>query len=198
MADESLPWNPLSPAEDADLFAELRVPWWIAGGWAIDLFLGYPTRAHDDIDVQILRDNQLTIQDMLTSWDLHAADPPGTLRPWQRGEVLPPQVHDIWCRPDPASPWTLQLMLADTEDERWVYRRDGRINRPLSSLTRRSKEGIPYLAPEIQLLFKARNPRPKDERDFAKALPYLGDEARNWLAESLRTCHPDSPWLSRL
>lgn len=37
MADESMLWNPLLPGEVMALFGELRVPWWIAGGWAIDL-----------------------------------------------------------------------------------------------------------------------------------------------------------------
>lgn len=198
MADEHGIWEPLSPVEVAALFCDLRVPWWIAGGWAIDLFVGRTTRSHADIDVQILRDDQLTVQAALASWNLHAADPPGTLRPWKPSEILPEHVHDIWCRPDPISRWALQLMLADTEGEHWIYRRDRRIRRPLSSLTRRSPEGIPYLAPEIQLLFKARNPRRKDERDSAAALSYLGNEARCWLAASLRTCHPDSPWLLRL
>jgi hypothetical protein len=29
--------------------------WWIAGGWAVDLFLGEQTRVHDDVDVAVLR-----------------------------------------------------------------------------------------------------------------------------------------------
>ncbi|MGH2458803.1 MAG: nucleotidyltransferase domain-containing protein [Chloroflexota bacterium] len=77
----------------------MHVPWWIAGGWAIDLFVGRTTRHHDDIDVQIQRADQLAVQATLATWDLNAADPPGTLRPWKPGEVLPAHVHDIWCRP---------------------------------------------------------------------------------------------------
>lgn len=195
MADEHGVWQPLSPREATSLLSVLRIPWWIAGGWAIDLFVGRTTRPHDDIDVQIIRDDQLAIQELLLAWDLHAADPPGTLRPWKRGEVLPPHVHDVWCRPDATSPCALQLMLADTEDDRWIYRRDRRVSRPLSVLTRRTTENIPYLTPEIQLLFKARHPRPKDESDFAVALPFLDDDARAWLGDALRMCYPNSPWL---
>ncbi|HEX5505446.1 MAG TPA: hypothetical protein VFW96_22705, partial [Thermomicrobiales bacterium] len=158
-----------------------------------------PTRPHDDVDVQILRGDQLAVRAALAGWDLHAADPPGTLRPWLPSEILPPQVHDVWCRPGPAAPWALQLMLDDTDGDRWIFRRDRRVSRPLATLTRRSPAGWPYVAPEIQLLYKARaTPRPQDEHDFAVARPLLGAEARAWLAAALATCNPGHPWLRRL
>ena len=33
-------------------------PWFVAGGWAVDLFLGRETRAHEDIEVSIFRRDQ--------------------------------------------------------------------------------------------------------------------------------------------
>lgn len=51
-------WQPLRPDEIGELLADCRVTWWIAGGWAIDLFLGESTREHSDIDVLILRKDQ--------------------------------------------------------------------------------------------------------------------------------------------
>ena len=41
--------------ETRDVFAPLSIPWWIAGGWAIDVYLGRQTREHADIDVSVLR-----------------------------------------------------------------------------------------------------------------------------------------------
>ena len=32
-----------------------QTAWWVAGGWALDLFLGRMTRPHHDVDVAILR-----------------------------------------------------------------------------------------------------------------------------------------------
>lgn len=160
MADEALPWKPLVPAEVAALFAELRVLWWIAGGWAIDLCIGHATGSHADRDVQIFRHDQLAVQTVLATWDLHAADPPGTLRPWTPGEVLPPHVHDVWCRPGSSSPWALQVMLADTNDDRWLFRRDPRVSRPFTDQGRAGADcstvpessalcqGVPALPPE--------------------------------------------------
>jgi Aminoglycoside-2''-adenylyltransferase len=68
------PWQPWSPQEVAQFFAPLTVPWWIAGGWAIDLFLGRQTREHEDIDVQILRRDQQVIRALFGAWDLMRFD----------------------------------------------------------------------------------------------------------------------------
>ena len=35
--------------------ADLPVPWYVAGGWAIDLFVGQVTRDHQDVDLVIGR-----------------------------------------------------------------------------------------------------------------------------------------------
>ena len=40
----------------------------------------------------------------------------------------------------------------------------------------RSEGGIPYLRPHAVLLFKAKDPRPKDEFDLAGSLPKLANE----------------------
>ena len=63
-----LPWEPLSPAEVAGLFAD--VPWWcVAGGHAIELAVGRPLRPHSDIDVLLLRRDQLAAQHALAGWE---------------------------------------------------------------------------------------------------------------------------------
>ena len=54
-------WEPLQPEEVSELFKSLNIKWWIAGGWAIDLFLGKKSRGHLDIDVLILRKDQMII-----------------------------------------------------------------------------------------------------------------------------------------
>jgi hypothetical protein len=199
MADEFGEWAPLSVVEVARLLTDAPYRWWIAGGWAIDLFVGRQTRPHGDVDVLVLRDDLLPVQATLAEWDLHAADPPGTLRPWRPEERLPAPVHDVWCRQTPSSPWALQLMVADTDGDRWVFRRDPRITRSVSELTRETTDGVPYLAPEIQLLFKAKSvSRPKDEDDFATALPHLDRPGRAWLARALEVCAPAHRWLAQL
>jgi hypothetical protein len=160
------------------------VPWWLAGGHAIELAVGRELRPHGDIDVLLLRRDQLAVQDALAGWEWWAADPPGTLRPWAPAEILPAGVHDIWCRPDQKA-WRIQVMLDESDGEDWVSRRNARLRRPIAELGRLSTDGIPYLAPDVQLFYKARQPRAKDEIDFAAALPTLTEAERAWLTNAI-------------
>lgn len=193
------PWDPPPLAEAVRLLAPLRSPWWIAGGYAVELAVGRAFRDHGDIDVLLLRRDQLAVQRVLPGWEWWAADPPGTLRVWQPGEVLPAHVHDIWCRPGPAEPWRVQFMLDDTEGDDWVFRRDARIRLPLDRLGAVSGGGVPHVVPEVQLLYKSRSRRPKDEQDFEAALPVLGEGRRSWLTETITLAEgADHPWAARL
>lgn len=198
-ADPLEPWDPLRLEEVAALFTGVRTPWWIAGGHAIALAVGHRFREHSDTDVLLLRRDQHVIQEVLPDWEWWAADPPGTLRPWRSGETLPARVHDVWCRPGPTEPWRLQFMLDDAEGDEWVCRRDTRIRLPIARLGGRSAAGLPYQSPEVQLFYKAKGRRPKDEEDFSAALPVLSAEQRQWLAQALGLVHgAHHPWLQRL
>ncbi len=193
-------WQSWQPHEVAQLFFVLATPWWIAGGWAIDLFLGEQTRDHEDIDVQFLRRDQQDIRALLQEWDVQEAH--SSLQPsswpfheWELGMPLSPKVHDIWCRPKKTAPWAIQLMVTDTHGEEWLFRRNIQIHGSLSTIGYVTYYGIPYLAPEIQLLYKAKSLRPKDEADFAKVLPCLDQRSRRWLAQALAIVHPHHSWL---
>lgn len=201
MADgDSLgPWDPASVTEVAERFGKSAAKWWIAGGYAIELAVGRPFRSHEDIDVLLLRRDQLTVQQALAGWDWHAAGPPGTLRPWRAGERLPPHVHNIWCRPGPDDPWRIQVMLDESSGDDWVSRRDARIRRPIGKIGHRTDEGIPYLAPEIQLFYKGKGVRPKDEADFRVIAPILTGDQRQWLRDALRLAYSVAhPWIKAL
>lgn len=196
------PWHPLQPSEVAELWNQQRErnPWWIAGGYAIELFVGHKLRDHGDIDVLLLRRDQDVVHEILAGWDVQAADPPGQLRPWPAGEVLPQHVHDIWCRESPSGPWRLQIMLDNTDGNHWFSRRDPRVRRPVAELARETSEGWPYLAPEIQLFYKAKptNQLPKDEIDFSAALPLLDTTQRTWLDTALNLTLPNHHWRTAL
>jgi hypothetical protein len=194
-------WDPLTPARMGELLAEFGVQWWICGGYAIEAFVGRAFREHEDFDFGIIRDDQLAVQRHLASWDLQAADPPGTLRPWVPGEflgeLLGEGIHTAWARRSAGEPWEFQVMFDEAVGAEWVYRRDPRVRRPLDTLTF-ERDGLPYLAPEVQLLYKSKGRRPKDEVDFATTTPLLSTEQREWLRAALALSDPQNPWLSRL
>ncbi|WP_410571520.1 nucleotidyltransferase domain-containing protein [Amycolatopsis sp. cmx-4-61] len=191
-------WEPVPLPEVAALFAHVRAPWWIAGGYAVELAVGRAFREHADVDVLLLRRDQLAVQEALPTWEWWAADPPGTLRPWGRGELLGDGVDDVWCRPSASAPWRLQIMLDPAAGDEWVSRRNPAVRREIALLGGVSAEGLPYLAPEVQLFAKAHGTRPKDEEDFAAALPVLDAAQRRWLAEALGRTYGAHPWLGRL
>lgn len=188
-------WDPAPLAEVVALFSRVSAPWWVAGGYAIELAVGHAFRPHADVDVLVLRRDQAAVQEALRSWEWWAADPPGTLRPWLFGEFLPPGIDDVWCRPSASAPWRIQVMLDESEGDEWVSRRTPAVRREIALLGLVSPDGIPYLAPEVQLFAKSRAIRPKDEQDFAAALPILDEAQRRWLAEALGKSHP---WRDRL
>lgn len=51
-------------------------------------------------------------------------------------------------------------------------------------------DGLPYLAPELQLLYKSNDVRPKDDADAAIVIGLLDPERRGWLAAHLPAGHP--------
>ena len=197
-------WDRIALDELASLFAGVAAPWWLAGGYAVELAVGAPFREHGDVDVLALRSSLEELRQSLSGWDLHAADPPGTLRPWPASEVLPAHVHDVFCRRTPSSPWAFQFMVDDTDGDDWLFRRDHRVRRRVTSLAGpASRPGLPVLAPEVQLLYKSgvsggSGRRPKDEMDRDHLGPLLDGDARAWLVGSLSLLEPDHPWLRTL
>jgi hypothetical protein len=189
-------WDAASPHEAVEWLANVSVPWWIAGGWAIDLFLDRETRPHADLDVGVLRRNVGEVLRSIPGWEAFEAKDGALTRLLHTTPRS--DVNSLWCRRPGAQPWKLELMLDESEGECWVYRRDPRVRRSLWSLVRHSSKGIPYLAPEVQLLYKAKHARPRDELDFEAVVPHLTMEARDWLRQNLVRTLPEHPWTYTL
>jgi hypothetical protein len=200
-ADASPPeqrWEPLSLEEVKQLFGPISAPWWIAGGHALDMFLGHETRKHVDIDVAVLRRDQLLFREALAKWDVHIAHA-GELIPWKRGDTITKlEHHEIWARETADGPWRLKLLFEESEGKRWAYRRDARIGLNIADLGRRDAYGIQFIRPEITLLYKSASPRPVDETDFLYSLPRLDAAQMGFLVGALYMTDPTSRWLHRL
>jgi aminoglycoside-2''-adenylyltransferase len=191
------PWQPLSIEEVATVLDGLPVRWWIAGGHAIDLFVGSSTRHHQDVDVAVLRPDQLTVQAHLDGWDLRIAHD-GRLTRWPPRQLLGPHEYGIWARPNPASAWQFELLVDDVIDGQWAYRRNPAVRLPLEQLGQTTATGLPYLHPEVVLLYKAKQPRGPDEHDAAVAIPRLSGSERAWLATAIAKDSPEHHWLPLL
>jgi hypothetical protein len=191
--------------EVAEAVARLRAPFFFSGGWAIDLHLGRVTREHHDVDVLILRRDQLELQEGLKQFSLRKIIPHpdgipngGTIVEWPKGERLELPVHQINAyRTGKAEP-AFQVMLAESSGGDWIFRRNPDIRLPLARMGFCPLWGLPYLAPEIVLLFKAKHLEERDRIDFANALPLLSPDARRWLREAIERTHPGHEWLNSL
>lgn len=188
-------WDAASLKEVVTLFTSVDTPWWIAGGVAIDLFVGHSNRTHKDIDVGILRRDVDRLRSALSSWEVFEARS-GLLTPLT--SEAHSQTNSLWCRRTPTSPWSLEVLLDHGDGPDWVFRRAPAIRRPLKNIARRTEQGIPYLAPEIQLLYKAKDVRDQDQTDFDRAVPLLDSESRSWLRAALAVAHSRDLWLAAL
>lgn len=75
MIDRPVPdrWATVRPEEVAPFFLAASVPWWIAGGWALDLFLGRQTREHRDLEAGVLRQDCARLLAALRGWEIFEA-----------------------------------------------------------------------------------------------------------------------------
>jgi len=187
-------WDAWSPQEAAARLAGVD-GWCVVGGWAVDLFLGERTRAHDDLEIEVPHGRFPAVRHALggIEWRL-VGD--GEVRRVD-GE-LPEEPHQTWALDVEAQAWRLDVMRVAGDDATWVCRRDPSITLPRAVAVRRTADGSPYLAPAPTLLFKAKASRPKDEADLAACLPRLAEDDRAWLRDALDRVHPSHPWLARL
>ena len=197
------PWRECTPHDAAVLLQGYPGPWWIAGGWAIEAFTGVP-REHDDLDLSTLHADLAALRDHLRGryqmWSclsgmqrpVFESLPGGDERELIEGS------RQIWLRRSAGAPWEYDVLLVPGDDDTWVYRRDPSIRLPLRDALW-TKDGIAYLRPELQLLYKAAGLRPKDRADFAACLPLLDRVARDRLRDGLvRTIGAHHPWVGPL
>lgn len=172
--------------------------WCVAGGWAIDLFLERQTRPHEDLEVVALRQEGEKLFRHLKPFrpqKIFAGDPP-RFELWQ-GETIPSEV--IQLRLGQITPAVdFDVLLTPSEQSQWICRRDESIRLPLGEIYQHSKSGVPYLKPEIVLLFKAKYAEEKDQADFDNAIPDMNQSAIIWLLSSLGKVYKNHRWLDAL
>ena len=193
---------PLHPRDIQSLFSAAPFRWWIAGGWALDLFVGEQSRPHFDTDVAVARRDQTVAQGYLHGWDFQYAMPgtsdPVVFESWKVGQILGREIHGSWARESTASPWRFEFLLHEIERDVWSFRYCPEIQHPVERIGNCTSAGIFYLRPEIALLYKAPRLRQVDDQDFRRILPYLGREQRAQLTEDIIHFSPEHPWLALL
>jgi Aminoglycoside-2''-adenylyltransferase len=188
-------WDAWSPQETARRLRWSTAPWYVVGGWALDLFLRRQTRHHHDLEIGVPAHRFAELRSALGDMELVAI---GDGRAWPLTDSTLATHRQTWVREREGAPWRLDIIREPWENDVWIYRRDPTIRLPAADLVRRTADGIPYARPEVIVLFKARAPSAKDEADFETVLPELDSGRRAWLREALALAHPEHQWLERL
>lgn len=196
---EALPARWLScwtPTEVARRLAGIATPWCVAAGWALDLFRGAQTREHGDIEIAI---PAATFPEVRKRFSGYAFDAVSSGRIWENAtpDVLA-ATHQTWLRDPATGDFLLDVFREPHDGETWICRHDETIRLPSSEIIRYTPDGIPYLAPELVLLFKAKHARPKDQADFGETVPHMTPAQRATLAELLDRAHPGHHWIANL
>ncbi|CAG0936921.1 hypothetical protein TFLX_05818 [Thermoflexales bacterium] len=175
--------------------------WAVSSGWAVDLYLGRVTRVHRDVDVAVSRSEQLALHQHLTNRGWKLLTPfESKLEPWPAHMLLELPRHQVLALRDGTF---MDCLLSDLTNGLWHYRRDPAVVRQLDRAVLSTAQGIPFLAPELVLLFKSKNTsnqkeRSQDQFDFEAAFAHLEPERRAWLRWALLATNPEHPWIEQL
>lgn len=186
------PWRRLDAAEVAQLLAPTDVRWWLSGGSAFDQWTGAPLRERDRTTVSAVASTLDELIDDLpghvTAWVQDEGDPLAWPGLTEGGDAPAVQLYDA-----ERGAWVLQVSLEDGTADRWVYRRDPRLQLPWDRAVL-DVDGIPTGAPEVQLVWQALRPDPDEEADKDVVLPALSEEARTFWERAILSIHPHSTW----
>jgi len=194
-ATELARWDAWSPSEIARRLAGETATWYVIGGWALDLFLGRQTREHEDLEIGVAAREFGAIRDALAEFEFFVV---GHGRALPVSEQALVDHRQTWAREPSTGAWRVDVIREPWDGDVWVFEGDPRIRRAAPDLVARTSDGIPYMHPEVVLLFKAKAARPKDEDDFAAVLPHLDESRRSWLASALELVHPGHEWIDAL
>jgi hypothetical protein len=171
-------------------------PWCVAAGWALDLFRGRQTREHGDIEIAVPAAGFLDIRGRFPAYIFDAV---GNGRNWE--DATPDELaatHQTWLRDPGTGGYLLDVFREPHQGDIWICRRDETIQFPYRDIIHYTEDAIPYLAPELVLLFKAKHARPKDQADFDETVPHMTPDQRATLADLLARVHPGHRWLAHL
>jgi hypothetical protein len=187
-------WQAWSPSDVAQRMSKVTAPWYITAGWALELFTNAAAREHADLEIAVpaARFGEIVAAFPGFEWDVV-----GDGRVWPFPEQLANHFQ-TWLRDPTTGRYHIDVFREPHVGDRWVCRRDTSITLPYSEMILRTSDGVPYVIPEVALLFKAKHVRDKDQADFARVLRTMDRTRRSRLRGWLTQVHPGHPWISAL
>jgi hypothetical protein len=175
------------------------VPWYVAAGWAIELFLRDRRREHEDLEIAVPNTRFDEVAAALGGYEIFVITGSHEATPLEAARDRLADTHQTWIREPGTGLWRFDVFREPSDGGTWICRRDPSIRLPYEWVIERTESGVPYGRPEIVLLFKARHAQQeKNQADFEATLPRLDRERRTWLHDALARVHPGHAWLGAL
>jgi len=129
------------PREVAARLEGVTAPWYVAAGWALDLFRGSQSRPHADLEIAVPASR---FDEFRTAFAGYEFDVPAKGCLWPSTPELLPFSHQTWLR-DPATGTFLVDVFREPHDgDTWICRRDETLRLPYTDIIERKEDGIPY------------------------------------------------------
>lgn len=189
----------------------------ICGGFALDLFLGYESRVHGDIDILAFWEDRETIitymqskgfcvYEMLGGGKVHRITDIRTQEKLRKNifcctencelvKLYETEEKDVYWFDFQHTGLTklnyIEFLFNDKAEDEFIYVRDSRIRREIGKAIL-EKDGIPYLSPELCLLFKSTDiEREGYQQDFELTVERLSQEQRAWFDNAMEMLYPE-------
>ena len=189
----------------------------ICGGFALDMFLGYESRRHGDIDVLAFWEDRETIitymhskgflvYEMLGGGKVHRITDIRTQEKLRKNifcctedcelvRLYDTEEQDVFWLDFQHIGLTklnyIEFLFNEKTENQFVYIRDNRVKRELEK-TMLEKNGVSYLAPELCLLFKSTDiEREGYQQDFELTVERLNEEQKTWFQEAMEKLYPE-------
>jgi len=171
-------------------------PWYIAGGWAIDLAVGDITRTHKDLDICIFREDIDYATTYFKEWDIQVAIPgEHCLEPYKSlSDLNLPR----YCLHMFMGEEFIEILVTEQTENEVIFRKNRNIKMKINDFSK-GNPNLPYVNPAWQLLFKSLSTRTEDEHDFKVYLDRVYDDhSKKWLLENLRKVNGNKNWIEAL
>lgn len=177
-------WQLLSIASLKQIMHDADFDWYLAGGIALDEFLGRRTRDHEDMDILVNFKYLECILDYFKNYRIFTARN-GSLSLSLFNEIN--FTDSLWIAKDDEESFIIEILFFEEEAGHWVYKRDNAIWKRIEDIYF-VKNDMKIIQPEIQLLYKmnSSNVREKDLYDYHNVYPLLEERQRAWLNQHVK------------
>jgi Aminoglycoside-2''-adenylyltransferase len=192
-------WNAWRPEAVARLFEGVRLPWYVAAGWALELFRGEQRREHEDLELAVPNTRFDELAAVLEGFEVFVITGRAEATPLAEARDRLADTQQTWIREPATGLWRFDVFREPSDGDTWICRREPAIRMPYATLIEWTDDGIPYGRPEVVLLFKAKHAQEqKNQADFEATLPLLDSTRVEWLRDALERVHPGHRWLEAL